>query len=405
MLNLVCPGCGTLCDDIEIEIQHDRVSRIENICARGAALLYALDTPGRRARCVIDGKEVSPQKAIEAAKRFLEGAKRPLIFGLDNSVLGTQARAIELAQKLRGSIDDNSSFSYGGLIQALLEGLLTSCPLSQIKDNADLLVYWGSNPLHSHPRHLSKYSYYSYSEYDEAGWIPRVNLACIEARDTELSSICKPVFKLPPGGDRDFILGVLKVIERGDGTDEAKAFCDLVEKSKLGVLFCGLGLVYSLNRDFDLFSEMVQKLGQWAKLSVIPMIEELNMLGFNKTLRQKTGYINQVSFHNGIAHGRKFSFLQQIYERLPDCILIVNSDPLSILPAPLDKHLRETKVICLSSLATLTTEAADVVIATAAPGVESAGEAIRMDGKEINLIPVKKTLFPTEEEVLEQLLE
>lgn len=405
MVNLVCPGCGSLCDDIKIEIQDNRICRIENVCARGAAFLYALDNPARRAKCLVAGQEVSLEEAVEVARRFLREAKMPLIFGLDNSTLATQSKAIQLARKLKGNIDDSSSFSYGGLIQSLLEGFLASCPLSQIKDKADLLVYWGSNPLHSHPRHLCKYSYYSYTEYDEAGWVPKVNMACIEVRDTELSGICKPVFRLSPGEDGDFVQKILRALENNEESQEAKAFCDLVKNSRACVIFCGLGLAHSLNGSFQLFNEMIRKFSQQTRVSVIPMIEEVNMLGFNKTLRKETGYINKVSFYDGIAHGREFSFLQQIYARLPDCILIVSSDPLSVLPAPLDKHLKETKVICLSSLATLTTEVADVVIPTAAPGLESSGSVIRMDGEEVNLVQVKESSFPSEEEVLEQLLE
>lgn len=403
MVNLVCTGCGSLCDDIQVEIEENCIARIENACAKGAAFLYALDNPKRRTTCLVRHKEVPLERAIEEAKRLLLEAKRPLIFGLDNSTLEAQAKAIRLARKLGAVIDDASSFSYGELIRGLLEGSLPSCSLSQIKDKADLLIYWGSNPLHSHPRHLSKFSYYSYTEYDEAGWVPKVMMACVEVRDTELSSICKPVFKLAPEGDGEFIREILSVIKGGEGAEEAKAFWELIKDSQVCVIFCGKGLIYSVNGNFDLFNEMVERLSQGTKVSVIPMIDEINMLGFNKSLREETSYINQVSFDGGIIHSAEFSFLEQVRRGLPDCVLIAGSDPFSTLPQSLSRKLASTKIICLGSLITPTTDAAEVVIATAAPGLESSGKVTRMDGEESDLFKVKKSTYPSEEEVIERL--
>ena len=90
---------------------------------------------------------------------------------------------------------------------------------------------------------------------------------------------------------------------------------------------------------------------------------------------------------------------------LPDCILVVGSDPFSALPQSLSTNLSSTSIICLSSLITSTTNTAEVVIATAAPGVESGGKVLRMDGEEVNLLELRKSAYPSEEEVLEQLFE
>jgi len=105
----------------------------------------------------------------------------------------------------------------------------------------------------------------------------------------------------------------------------------------------------------------------------------------------------------GISHGPAFSFLEQVRRGLPDCILIVGSDPFSTLPQSLSRNLSSTSIICLSSLITPTTNAAEVVIATASPGLESGGKVVRMDGEEVNLFEVRKGAYPSEEEVLERL--
>jgi formylmethanofuran dehydrogenase subunit B len=400
---LVCTGCGCLCDDIQVETDGGRLGQIENACAKGAAYLQASFNPERRPKSSIRGKSCSPEAAIDEAARLFSKAKRRLIFGLDNSTIETQAIAIELARKLEAVIDDASSFSYGPIIERILSQDLPTCSLSEVKDKADLLLYWGANPTATHPRHLSKYTYYAYADFNPAGWYPKVTLSSIDVRPTELTAMSKPAFRIKPRADRELISGLLG--ESPTVTDQVKQLSELVKKSRFCAIFCGLGLVHSLDGDFSGFSRMVQLLSKSIRMAVIPMAAETNMVGFNQSLHKQTGYVNQVSFAGGISHGRELSFPEQAYNRVPDCILIVGSDPFSMLPQSLMSNLQGVNIICLDHSPTLTTEVASVVIPTAVPGVESGGNVVRMDGDSIALAQPIKNGYPTEEEILRQLLE
>ena len=33
-----------------------------------------------------------------------------------------------------------------------------SCTLGEVKNRADLLIYWGGNPAECHPRHFTRYT-------------------------------------------------------------------------------------------------------------------------------------------------------------------------------------------------------------------------------------------------------
>jgi formylmethanofuran dehydrogenase subunit B len=404
-VKFVCSGCSCLCDDIEIELEGNQIQKIKNACVRGAALLSASDKQERRATCLVNGEETFLDKAIREASHLLQQAPRRLIFGLDNSTLEAQAAGIELAQALGAVIDDTSSFCHGPLIESILTGALPSGSLSQIKDTADLFIYWGSNAHQSHPRHLSKFFLPFYTELEEAGWVQKATLSCVEVRDSETSSLCDPVFKLPPAGDRDFIAQVLNVSMGGEGTAEAKAFVELIKKSHFGVIFAGLGLTYSLDGDYSLFAEMVQKLSQWTRLVVIPMVGHFNMRGFNQSLYKKTGYINRMSFANGISHREEFGFLEQVRNHSADCVLVIGSDPFSSLPHSLMRELEGVPIICLDPFVTTTTKAAQVVFGTAISGLEVGGRAIRMDGDEIALPVAKLSNYPSDEEILKRLAE
>jgi len=335
--------------------------------------------------------------------RLLSKAKRRLIFGLDSSTLEAQALAIELARKLGAVIDDASSFSFGPIIEGILSQEVPTCSLSEVKDKADLLLYWGANPTATHPPHLSKYTYYAYADFTPAGWYPKVTLSSIDVRPTELTTMSKPAFRIKPRGDGELISGLLG--ESPTASAEAKQLSELVKKSRFCAIFCGLGLVHSLGGDFTAFSRMVQMLSQSIRVAVIPMIAETNMVGFNQLLHKQTSYVNQASFAGGVSHGREFSFPEQVHSRTPECILIIGSDPFSALPQSLMSHLRGVDIICLDHSPTLTTEAANVVIPTAVPGVESGGNVVRLDGDSIVLAQPIKNGYPAEEEILRQLLE
>ena len=402
--NLICTGCGCLCDDIQVETEAGGLSRVENACARGAAYLFAGANPKRRARSTVAGREVSVEEAIGEAARLVSETDNLLVYGPDDSTVEAQAAAIELARAAGGTIDDASSLSYGPLIRSILEAELPACSLSEVKDNADLLIYWGSNPPHTHPRHLSRFTYYAYTDLDPAGWLPKnVTLSCIEVRDTEFTSICRPGFRVEPGGDGELIESILD--GRHEGTQEAGRLAELIETSHFCVIFCGEGLCYSLGGEFGRFNQVVHRFGRSRRMAVIPMVAEANMRGFCQSLHRETGYVNRVSFARGVSHGNEFSFLEQVRQGVPGCVLIVCADPFSALPQSLMGNLQDQRIICLDHFATPTTSAADVVIPTALPGLESGGSAARMDGDEVALTALVKADCPSVEDVLKRLTE
>jgi formylmethanofuran dehydrogenase subunit B len=401
--NLVCTGCGSLCDDIQVRTDDYGPLQIENACAKGAAHIQSSFNPERRPRSTVRGQECTLSEAVEEARHLLLSSRNPLIFGLDNSTLSAQALAMELAQRVGGTLDSASSFSFGTLIGGILGRDLPTCSLAEVKDKADLLVYWGADPPNTHPRHLSLHSYYAYTDYNPAGWYPRVTLACVEVRRTELSSMSKPVFRLKPGGDKAFTEAIVGKAQ--DESGMARTFGELVRKSHFCVVFCGLGLVHGLGGDLRSFVRMVRMLGESTRMAVIPMISETNMMGLCRLLHQKTGQVGSVNFKEGTAGGGGQSFLEQVRGQSADCIVIIGSDPFSALPHSVMSNLAVTKVICLSPFATPSTMAADVVVPTALTGVECAGSVLGMDGVEVALAELERREYPTEEAVLSQFLE
>jgi formylmethanofuran dehydrogenase subunit B len=281
---------------------------------------------------------------------------------------------------------------------------LPSASLADVPQT-DLLVYWGSNPHHSHPRHLSRYTLYKHPEYQELGARRTVTAVAIEVRESETTISCHRVFRLLPRGDRELIQGVLKAMDGEEAPDNAVKLLDLMRRSRFCMMFVGLGLTYSLDNDFTLFIEMVNRLNKLLTMAVVPMVGHFNMRGFNETLREATGFVNKVSFANGVSCGEEFSLLDQVKGRRADCVMVIGADPFSSLPRSVAEGLKDVTLITLDPFHTTTTRGSRVVIGTGVSGVEVGGTAVRMDGERVRLAPPRGSDCPSDEEVLKRLLE
>ncbi len=84
------------------------------------------------------------------AVRILDGADSPLIYGLSSTASEAQRKAIELADKLGAMIDTTSSVCHGPTGLAMQAVGEPTCTLGEVRNRADLVIFWGCNPAESH---------------------------------------------------------------------------------------------------------------------------------------------------------------------------------------------------------------------------------------------------------------
>ena len=109
-----------------------------------------MDYDPRPRRPLVDGREVEWEEAVAEAAAILSASDSPLIYGLSSSASEAQRKAVALADRVGAVIDSTSSVCHGpgGLaMQAVGE---PTCTLGEVRDRADLLVFWGCNPDASH---------------------------------------------------------------------------------------------------------------------------------------------------------------------------------------------------------------------------------------------------------------
>lgn len=101
-------------------------------------------------------KDISYDEAIRYASDMLLSAERPLLYGWSGTHGEAQCVGVHMAELVRGVIDNTSSVCHGPSILAIQEVGHPGCTLGVVKNRADLVIYWGSNPIDAHPRHLSR---------------------------------------------------------------------------------------------------------------------------------------------------------------------------------------------------------------------------------------------------------
>jgi formylmethanofuran dehydrogenase subunit B len=402
-----CTGCSLLCEDIEVNISDGKLSKVKNLCRKGHGHFQAAFC--ERTVPMIDGIKVDLDQAIARAAEILKEAKSPLLFGWSNSTLEAQRVGIGLAEKLGATIDDTSSFCQGSLMESILSGKIPSCTLDDVRNYADTSIFWGADPSSSHPRHLSRFSYYPRGEKRQKSYEEERSCIVVDVRMSATAALCKDnLFRVLPGSDAEFMEAVLSVLEgkipRVGDKKKMIELGTLLKKTEWGVIFPGLGMVYSLQEKMEVFERLMAKLNEITTFKVVPMVGHFNMRGFNELLWDKTGYVNRISFKDGvIAHGPGQSVVAAA--KTCDAALVVGSDPLSSLPSGTASAMARLPLVAIDPHRSLTTDAARVVIPVSISGLEAGGTAVRMDGVKIKFDPIMKTNLPTDEQILTRIME
>ena len=403
----ICTGCSLLCQDIEADVSDGRLSKAKNLCRKGHGHFQA--SFSERTFPIIGGKQVDLNQAIARAAEILRSAKSPLLFGWSNSTLEAQRVGISLAEKLGATIDDTSTFCQDSLMESILSGNLPSSTLDDVRNYADTSIFWGADPSNSHPRHLSRFSYYPRGEKRQKSYEEERTCLVVDVRMSATAALCKEnLYRVSPGGDAEFIEAIISVLEgkipRVGDKKKMIELGGLLKKTEWGAIFPGPGLVYSLQGNMEILERLLARLNEITVFKVVPMVGHFNTRGFYELLREKTGHVNRVSFKGGeIAHGPEQSVMTAA--KSCDAALIVGSDPLSSLPFGTAQALARLPLIAIDPHRSLTTDAAEVVIPSAISGLEAGGTAVRTDGVKIEFEPIIEAGIPADEQILKRIME
>lgn len=408
-----CTSCGCLCDDIDLHTENGRIVRADRACRLGRE--WFLGYHGNsQTTALVDGRPTSMDEAVEAAASILARADLPLIYGLGNSTCESQRAAILLAEDIGGVIDTHTSMTHGpSKLGAQLVGKVT-CTLGEVRNRADLLIYWGTNPVETHPRHFTRYAYTPRGKFVPGGRHDRT-LILVDVQDTLSARAADQFLQIQPGTDFE-LLTVLRAIVRDQKVDAdlrgatgltLEQATDLVAQmtgARFGVFFFGTGLSRTRGRHMNVAAlhSLTMALNAFTKFAAIPMRDLGNDVGADNVMSWLTGYPVGVDFSRGYPRSNpgEFTAVDLLARREADAALIVAADPWSTMPEAAVEHLETIPHVVIDRAGARPRANARVQFVTASPGIDAPGTAYRMDWVPVSMRAAFNSRQATDEEVL-----
>jgi formylmethanofuran dehydrogenase subunit B len=290
--------------------------------------------------------------------------------------------------------------------------------LGEVRNRADLIIYWGGNPAECHPRHFTKYALMPKGKHVPNGRKDRT-MVLVDIRETPSSKAADIFLQVRPGKDFE-VLTALRAIVKGHRVDESSVaetglsmeqlrdLADRMKKAKFGVLFFGMGLSMTRGKHMNSAAAMTlaAELNAFTKFVTMPMRGHGNVTGADVVIRYTTGYPFAVNLSRGYPRNNpgEFSTVDVLVRGDNDATIIIGADPGATMPQPAIDHLARTNTIVLDPKVTHTSRLARVHITTAATGISAPGTAYRMDEVPMPLRPPLVSPYPTDEDVLRRIV-
>lgn len=413
--HVACTACACVCDDLRITVADGRIVGLSTDCPHAVAW-FASHEPSAEPAAVVRDRPVSVTEAVRAAAAMLRSARAPLIYGLSRSSTDGQRAAVALADFLGATIDTTASEGHAPSILALQQSGESTCSLGEVKNRADLVIYWGSDPVVSHPRHLERYSLEPKGELIPNGRADRT-LVVIDVARTATAELADVFVQVEPG--RDFaalwtLRGLLQGIEPSPGTETGvplETLRDLAERMKTcrsGVIFFGYGVARQPlgHRNVEALLRLVIDLNAFTRFYARRMRVLGDVSGADNVLCWQTGYPFSVNLARGYPRYNpgEFSAGDLLAHGEADAVLFVGTDRIDTFPPAARERLTQIPTIVLERANCELPVSPTVRVTTAVYGIHLPGTAYRMDEVPIPLRTTLPQQAPSDGDILRAIL-
>jgi formylmethanofuran dehydrogenase subunit B len=409
-----CTFCGCVCDDIELKVDGNRIVQAKRACALGTAwfLNHEIeDIPS----CLIEGQAAPVEEGIRRAAEILTASRYPLIYGLSDTTVEAQRVAVAIGDWIGGNIDTTTSVCHGPTGMAFQGVGEVTCSLGEVRHRADLVMFWGSNPAESHPRHFTRYSLMPKGIFLPNG---RKDRTCVvvDVRKTKSAKAADVFLQIKPRGDFE-ALWTLRALASGIEVDAQQVqqatgqplsvWEDLMQRMKacrFGVIFFGMGITMTRGKhaNSEALMALTRDMNRYTRFTCKPNRGHGNVTGADNVVTWRTGFPFAVNLGRGYPRFNpgEYTASDVLGRREADAALILASDPMANFSQPAREHLRSIPYIAMDPKRTPTTQHAAVAFHVAVYGINVPGTAYRMDDVPIPLRPAFASPHPSDLEIL-----
>jgi formylmethanofuran dehydrogenase subunit B len=438
--NIICPVCGASCDDIQVEFSSGRIVT-RNACKMGNAKFQEIVSSHRiREPLIRENKEnkgnkdnghnehnesfrrASFDEAIRKTAEILVNAKRPLIFMGSETSCEAMEVGLHLGEFLGAVVDSNSTVCHGPTAMGIQEAGRVGATAGQSKSRADLAVYWGSNPLESMPRHMSRYAIYPRGYWTRRGRFDRTVIT-VDPRKSITAENSDLHIQLKPNSDYELLSALLTMLHgkrphssveeiTGVSISEMEEMLEMMKSCNFGTIYVGLGIAssYGKHRNAEVALNLVKELNNHTKFVIGALRGHCNVAGFNQIASYLYGYPFGLDFARGYPRYNpgEYTAVDLLRDRDVDAALIVSADLASHFPAPCAAYLAEIPVACIDIAPCPTTMISDVVLPGVIDAMECDGTFYRLDDVPVYFQPFTSSPFSftkSNEDTMRQIFE
>jgi formylmethanofuran dehydrogenase subunit B len=376
-----CLGCGCACDDIAPVVRQNRIVEARNACPLGRAWFGDGSVP-QEAR--VAGRTASVDAALNQAVTILTHARRPLVYLAADLSCETQRAAVGIADRLRAVLDSVTSEIVAAVLAAQRRGR-AGATLGELRQRADLVVFWGVDPAERYPRYTSRYAVTS-DRPSRA--VVAVDVGAHRGpRDADARVI------LSADAEVD-ALGVMRAIARGHAPPDVPALRAARELARRMMQAQYVALVHDAEPDgrppdsdrAEGLIALAQALNGPTRCALSTLRAGGNRSGADAVLTWQTGFPCAVDFGRGYPSYRPHHGAAALVARREiDATLVIGS-PLSV-PEPVTRGLVGVPAVAIGPHASEAAFAPVVAVDTGVAGIHEGGMAFRMDDVPLPLRP------------------
>lgn len=394
-LEVSSPFCGIASDDLNIKVDGNTVTVIEN---GDAVTKKGFETPITDLSPRVKGQAVSLDKAVKYIADLLRTSKQSVIGGMATDLNGARS-AMALADKSRATVDHMfSTHTFKNTLVLQDTGWMTTT-LTEVKNRVDLLLVVGSDLEVGFPSFFQRMVWNKESMFDQDIESREVvYLGTAPSGEASTSPKGKKAQVLAcDDADLPEVLSVLRALVKGKtiqaqsvGGIEISVLTDLAEQLK-NAKYSVVTWVASM-LDFEhaevtvqTICEMVKDLNLKTRSSGLPLAGKDGDITVNQVSAWQSGFPMRTNFNRGYPDYDPYlsNSNRMLAEDEVDTLVWISSFNTDNTP-PKSK----AKTIVLGRSGMTFEQEPEVFIPVGTPGIDHAGRAFRTDG--VVSVPLRK---------------
>ena len=389
--NVTCLGCGCACDDIGVVVRDARIVEARNACPLGVRWF---GHGGTTTSCRADGHDASFEEAVSSAISLLRESTRPLVYLAPAISIEAQREATAIADVLSARLDSVTSTTTADFVLAGQELGLVSATLGEIRNRADVVVFWAVDLGARYPRFASRYAPEPVGTHLPTGRRSRTVIA-VDVGDGVATVDADHRVEVDPRTELATLAALEAVVRAEPNTTDrysspaAPAWRTARELAPALLAGRYVAIVYDAEPDdraptspqrFAGLASLAQSLNDRTRCAAVALRAGGNRSGADSVSSAQTGFPFAVDFSRGFPRYDPFrsNALALLRQGEVDTTLLVGD--VASAPELVVRELRQVRSVVVGPRATAATlGAGSIAIDTGIAGIHTAGTGLRAD--------------------------